>query len=227
MAMLHENQFPIALEADFLTMLDIDVGDEDNKSWPVKYYNRAWWNGRKPWDLDSSEILDALSIDKCLETHKKLLSSSKKGCIHWLPVLSSLPTMPTFNIGMALSPNRIKENDVECQQCSQFTHILSNSLNDLLDTHCFSNVMKTNSEAQWNMDMLWASTFHMLHEAAMIKEMAGPSLTSSVHRSGLVQFFDPKMGNRLPNSEISKNRDCNRFFSVSVIMSKNQLKPVF
>ena len=76
--MLHEDQLPIAFEANFLTMLDIDVGDEENKSRPVKYYDRAWWNGRKPQDLDSSKILDALSIDKCLETHKKLLLLSKK-----------------------------------------------------------------------------------------------------------------------------------------------------
>ena len=52
MAMLHEDQLPIAFEANFLTMLDIDVGDEENKSWPVKYYDCAWWNGRKPQNLD-------------------------------------------------------------------------------------------------------------------------------------------------------------------------------
>ena len=178
MAMLHEDQLPIAFEADFLTMLDIDLGDEENKSWPVEYYDHAWWNGRKPRDLDSSKILDALSIDKCLETQETAFVV-KKGRIHWLPVLSSLPTMPTFNIGMALSPNRIKANDIECWQCSQLSHILSNSLNDLLDAHCFSNVMKTSSKAQWNMDMCQASTFHVLHEVAVIKEMASPSSASA------------------------------------------------
>ena len=178
--MLHEDQLPIAFEADFLMMLDIDVGDEENKSWPVEYYDHAWWNERKPRDLDSSEILDALSIDKCLETHKKLLLLSKKGRIHRLLVLLSLLTMPTFNIGTSLGPNGIKANDVECRQCSQLSHILSNLLNDLLNTHCFSNVMKTSSKAQWNMDMHQASTFHMLHEAA-VKEMAGPHLNHSLH----------------------------------------------
>ena len=106
--------------------------------------------------------------------------------------------MPTFNISTALSPNEIKANDVECQQCSQLSHILSNLLNDLLDAHRFSNVMKTSSEAQWNMDMHQASTFHMLHEAAMIKEMASPSSTlgrgpsrqsQKKRRSNLINFI--------------------------------------
>ena len=95
--------------------------------------------------------------------------------------------MPTLNISMALVPNRIKANDVECWQCSQLSHILSNLLNDLLNAHHFSNVMKTSSEAQWNMDMHWASTFHMLHEVAVIKEMAGPSspLASSLGQGSI------------------------------------------
>ena len=51
--------------------------------------------------------------------------------------------------------------------------------------------------------------------------------TDSVCRFGPVRFFDPKTGNRLPNSEISKNWDRNQFFSVSVITSKNRSKLVF
>ena len=152
-SMLREDQPPISFNLDFLMMLDIDMSDKDNKSRIVDQYERAWWNGRKPRQLDLSEILDKSSIDRCLNFHKVQLMSSKNGSIQRLPVLVSMPTMPANIIGNPLSDNGTSAFKNQCWHCAQYHQILSNLLQDLLDIHCFSNTMSSSSETQWSLDM--------------------------------------------------------------------------
>jgi hypothetical protein len=52
----------------------------------------------------------------------------------------------------------------------KYKDILSDTLNDLVDLHKFSNAMYMASKDQWILDMRRASTFNLLHEAAVIKE---------------------------------------------------------
>ncbi|KAF8815247.1 hypothetical protein BYT27DRAFT_7249330 [Phlegmacium glaucopus] len=63
----------------------------------------------------------------------------------------------------------------QCPQCTQYREILGDTLQDLLEVHRFSNSMSTASKNQWNLDMRRASTFNLLHEAAVIKETASPA----------------------------------------------------
>ena len=87
------------------------------------------------------------------------------------------------NISKLLGAEGTRTNDNPCRQCSQYCQILSNILEDLVDVHLFSNVMSTSSETQWNLDMCRASTFNLLHKAAMIKEMAGPTSATRLRRT--------------------------------------------
>ena len=69
-----------------------------------------------------------------------------------------------LNLGPSLS-----SNVSSCQKCKQYKDILSNTINDLVDIHHFTNTMFTSSKAQWKVDMRQASTFNLLYEAAIIK----------------------------------------------------------
>ena len=56
MALLHKSQLLISFDSDFLFMLDINVSDKDNKCQIIEKYELAWWNERKPPDLDAAEF---------------------------------------------------------------------------------------------------------------------------------------------------------------------------
>ncbi|KAF8806061.1 hypothetical protein BYT27DRAFT_7257484 [Phlegmacium glaucopus] len=177
MAMLHQDDFPIVFDPDFLLTLDIGTHASDNKSRVVSNYECCWWKGRKPRDLALVKILDASCLSRCMEFHKIQLASANHGQIVDLPPVISPPTMPPLpsnagltNIG-ADAASITNPNTAE--QLQKYRDLLSNLLQNFLDTHKFATAMSTASETQWNLDMRRASAFHQLHEAALIKETAG------------------------------------------------------
>jgi len=60
-----------------------------------------------------------------------------------------------------------------CKKCAAYSHQLSKTILDLVNIQTYANTMLTCAESQWNIDMRRASTFNLLHEAVVIKEMAG------------------------------------------------------
>ncbi|KAF8804423.1 hypothetical protein BYT27DRAFT_7025902, partial [Phlegmacium glaucopus] len=179
MAMLQQDDLPIPFDPEFLMMLDIGAHESDNKSRVVEKYNRAWWNGRKPRSLAIAKILDHSCLPKCLHMHKIQLASTCRGEIVDCPQVPAKPTMPA-----ALAGAGTDASAGQCQQCVLYRDILGDTLRDFLDVHRFSNTMSTASKNQWHLDMRRASTFNLLHEAAVIKESSTPAsdeLAQQVH----------------------------------------------
>jgi hypothetical protein len=157
-ALLKENEFPIGVNPDFLLTLDSDLSVQHDSCAIVDVYECAWWKKPiKEGSLKSARVLDHSSIDKCIETHLKQIPST-------------IPTLATNADDPHLGTEAI--NSRRCPQCNQYRQILSNTLQDLLEIQQFSSSMATSSECQWNIDMRRASTFNLLHEAAVIKEMS-------------------------------------------------------
>ena len=183
MAMLHEDQLPIKFDIDFLMMLDTDECANDEKCRIVDQYRSAWWLARKPRDLNMPEILDGASIGQCLDVHKRHFASSDNGygVQTAVPIVMKVRPAEVLNADVTSSHSTAENASAlmnPCRQCVQYRQIISNALNDMLDTYQFSNLMKTSSETQWNMDMRRASAFNLLHETVLIKEMADPSAPS-------------------------------------------------
>lgn len=97
MAMLREDQLPIAFDPDILMMLDTDVCENDLKCRIVNQYGCAWWLSRKPRDLILSEILDGASVGNCLDIHQRQISSSDDGSNIQSTYPLILNTMPVDN----------------------------------------------------------------------------------------------------------------------------------
>ena len=81
LALVDEKMLPLNFDQDFLLMLDIGAHNDDNDSQVVKKYERSWWIGKKPRNLDLIEILDKSSITRCLETHQHQLLPSRRGIV--------------------------------------------------------------------------------------------------------------------------------------------------
>ncbi|KAF8815456.1 hypothetical protein BYT27DRAFT_7249119 [Phlegmacium glaucopus] len=143
MAMLHEDDLPIAFDPDFLLTLDIGAHENDNESRVVSNYERSWWKGRKPRDLVVVEILDESCLDRCLMVHKIQLAFTHPGVVVDSPV-SSRPVMPASS-GSAGTPNTGAGTDPDpdagshpltaAEQCHQYWDLLSSVLQDFLHTH--------------------------------------------------------------------------------------------
>lgn len=180
LAILDEDELSIAMSPDFLLTLDCDLSIPKSNCRIVDSYECDWWNARKPRDLNSAMILDRLTIEKCLEKHLIQLNELGLG-----PEMNARPTTPVLppHPGASSTHLNLKESSaaksLQCQKCDQYSQILSNTLQDILDAHNFANTMLTSSEAQWNLGMRRASTFNLLHEAAVIKEKAEPSSARS------------------------------------------------
>ena len=76
-------------------------------------------------------------------------------------------------VPMGPSAPFLATSKADCSQCGQYCDLLGGVLHELLAIHQFLLVMSTASENQWSLDMCRASTFNLLHEAAVIKE-CGP-----------------------------------------------------
>jgi hypothetical protein len=171
LGMLSDDHLPIEIDPSILMMLDIDVTDKANKCRIVQRYEHAWWNERKPRNLELADILDASSVRKCLEFHRNELALSDDRPIIHQSTPSSMPTNTAIQGSAGHPISQLAKQS--CRQCTEYSEILSATLHDLLDTHRFSNTSMTSSETQWNLDMRRASTFYELHEAVVKKETAG------------------------------------------------------
>jgi len=160
MALLDEDDLPLAFDLDFKMMLDVDPSFQHRLCQLVDVYSSAWWKRNMPRSLDLAELLDASSFKRCLETHKKQLADPEDTT----SVIPPIPTSPTS------PPPHSSANS--CPKCGHYSQILSNALQDLVNVHELSNTMVASHEAQWNISMRRASTFNLLHEAAVIKDVA-------------------------------------------------------
>jgi hypothetical protein len=164
-SMIREGFLPLEFDPDFLTTLDI--GNDEAPI--ITQYSYPWWKAQKPRSLDEVVILDSYSLQECLDTHRDLLNS-KHISYTPRPVLTTTLTLgpddPSVAGTGAADP---------CQKCLQYKYILSDSLNDLVDIHTYSNAMFAASKNQWRLDMRRASTFNLLYEATVNKESEDPS----------------------------------------------------
>jgi hypothetical protein len=159
-ALLDEDDLPLAFDLDFKLMLDVDPSFQHSLCKLVDVYSSAWWKRNKPRSLDLADILEVSSFKRCLETHKHQLADAED-------TTSDIPSIPN---SPKSPPPRTSGNS--CPKCGHFSQILSNALQDLVNVHELSNTMVTSHEAQWNMSMRRASTFNLLHEAAVVKDVA-------------------------------------------------------
>ena len=179
------------MTSDFLLALDADSFD-NNKSRIVDHYERAWWKGRKPWSIDLTEILDRSSIGLCLKDYQKQLLAELGN------VRSQMPKGPKSPASInPSSDHTLAESKTACDQCAQYSEILSDTLHNILNTHQLANAMCTISESQWKINMRRASTFNLLHEAAIMKETAdignnqafiGADITKSVAENAKLEL---------------------------------------
>lgn len=176
-ALLEEADLPIGFDLDFITTLDTDLAEQDPMCKIMDKYECAWWTQRKPRNLDSADVLDRSSFDKCLQTHLNQIDVQKGG----RKDLSSSLISPTKITTAETSANNTLPL---CLNCETLTDILSNTLVDVVDLHSYANTMVTSGECQWNIDMRRASMFNLLYEAAVIKETAvAPSAISASVRT--------------------------------------------
>jgi hypothetical protein len=159
-ALLDEDDLPLPFDLDFKIMLDVDPSFQHRLCQLVDVYSSAWWKRNKPRTLDLADILDASSFRRLLDTHKEQLADAEDTT--WdIPPIPTSPKSP---------PPHSSANS--CPKCGHYSQILSNALQDLVNVHELSNTMVASHEAQWNISMRRASTFNLLHEAAVIKDVA-------------------------------------------------------
>ena len=171
LALADVSLLPLSFEPDLLATLNVGI-DDDKSCWRVSSYHCAWWLARKPRNLDSVDVLDWSSIDKCLEVHQLLLLPSQRGEVidssstSMTPMVVLVPTAPSAHF--------LATSKANCGQCERYRDLLSGVLRELLEVRQFASAMASASENQWSLDMRRASTFNLLYEAAVIKE-CGPS----------------------------------------------------
>jgi len=177
MAVLPENELPLAIHPNFLATLNIGAYEEDKKCQVVKGYNLSWWTGQKPRDLDTVKILDQLALAGCITHYHQQQSSQVLGPSTLVPPAgtnSGSGSNSGSNTGSDTGISIDNTTGVEdCTKCPHYHNLLSDDLQDIVKFHNFSNAMATTSEMQWNQGMQRTATFHLFHEAALLKETAG------------------------------------------------------
>ena len=173
---------------DFLATLD--TGEHHS----VKSYELSWWSGRKRRNLNTVEILNASTLEKCL-THFRDQKSNPITSIH-LPAGANagihardrLESSSGTGAGFAESSSSAGAGcvnpspplldsppvgaGVSCRKCFRYRQLLSDVLQEIIKYQSFASGMATSSENLLNLGIRKASTFNLLHEAAIMKESA-------------------------------------------------------
>ncbi|KAF8805796.1 hypothetical protein BYT27DRAFT_7257903, partial [Phlegmacium glaucopus] len=173
MGLLHEDALPLIMDPGFLATLDMGAHEEDNKSQVVSEYEHQWWSGRKPRDLGTVKILNKSTVQESLDHYRERRSSPVETAnvgddagVH-------------VDAGSRSSAGAGAGDNYACPRCTQYREVLSDVLQDVITFRNLSSVMATSSETQWKLGLRRASTFHLLHEAAVLKETAGCSAPAS------------------------------------------------
>lgn len=175
-----EMGFPTIFEPEFLATLDLDRRDKDCKYSVVERYQHQWWTGRKPRDLNVVDILNAETVSSCLELYRKQLtglsempenmstagSAANAGCSSTARSAANAGYLPNAGHTTAgISPAALS-----CPTCIEYKDVLSLTLQDILKFNNFASLMVTCTENLLKIGTRKASTFHLLHEAAILKE---------------------------------------------------------
>ena len=202
MLVLYKTQLPMPLAPALLPTLDVGGQNSDKISHVVKDHKYNWWTGQKPRDLNLVKVLDSTTFGDFLEHYERQhladgpsdsaatttpsnITYANTGTTHNMPVNSSGASLPDASpsqlyakTGTTWSGNLLNSS---CQQCEQYQDVISNLLHDVLKFHTFSVAISMASENQWQLGMCWASTFHQLHEAALLKETDASAATAPPH----------------------------------------------
>ncbi|KAF8799630.1 hypothetical protein BYT27DRAFT_7263716 [Phlegmacium glaucopus] len=180
MAMLDEDALPLPFNASFLATLDIGVHDRNNKSQVVSTYDYTWWSGRKPRNLSTVTVLDASNLETCLNNYQlqrslapasAALVDSGAGASAGLTQAASAG-VPTSAEDIPSPLHAGADHSPTCHRCNKYRDLLSDVLQDVLRFRNVSSLMSTSSEHRWKLGVCRASTFHLLQEAALLKETA-------------------------------------------------------
>jgi hypothetical protein len=177
MALVHDDDLPLNFDSGLLSTLDIGAHTNDNKSKIVGSYEHNWWTGRKARDLKNVQKLDASTVLSCLDHYKQQLSLStpvvgsgsnyRAGAVAGAGDTNTpphLPSVPAANPSTSYTGSEARS----CQKCKMYKQLLSDVL---LDTLKFRD--KTSASTLLDLGIRKASAFHLLHEAAILKETAG------------------------------------------------------
>lgn len=194
-AFVENKKIPFTPDAGFLASLD--CGEHHI----VKNFELRWWSGRKPRDLNTVEILNASTLKKCLDHYRDQKSNQLSNTtfptgagagLHAtdradagpkptlfadaIPVATHADAEPSKTYAAAGPSKTPAAADAEiavgCQSCIKYRQLLSDVLQDVLKFQDFASGMSTSSENLFNIGIRRASTFNLLHEAAIAKESA-------------------------------------------------------
>jgi len=210
---VEEDSLPLGTDPGLLETLD------SGKHQLVKNYELRWWTGRKPRDLLTVEILNKSTVKKCLDHFREQLAlpwfntKLPAGAGAGIPSDDSRSS-PRLGAGVGVLgtsapvprpgslPRRMPLNagpGDSCQNCFKMRKLLSDVLQDIQKYQNFSSVMSTSSENLLNIGIRRASTFYLLHEAALLKETGNASLpakTSTLNIADVIRNASTEL-NRL------------------------------
>ena len=179
LALHEEKNLPLLPDPSILTTLD--VGETEM----ITSYELEWWSGRKPRDLRKAEILCASTTKKCLVHFRKQKSKPlvlpagagagftlrKSDTASGTGTLPSTPSVPDHISSPAYDTNTPNSGTgTGCAKCPKYKQLLSDVLQDVLKFQDYASVMSTSSENIFNIGIRKASTFYLLHQAAILKE---------------------------------------------------------
>jgi hypothetical protein len=192
-SLVDEDIFPIPFHPDILATLDTPANP---KCEIVKKYELRWWAGRKPRDLNSVERLNSSTIKSCVNHYKQERLDAGSDTITGSgpgpgpdsssqtstgPLMDDISRSTTFGTGAGSGAGT--SSQPVCIDCSKYRQLLSDVLQDVLKFKNFASTMSTCSETLLNIGLRRASTFNLLHEAAILKETAGKSILSQTSKT--------------------------------------------
>ena len=168
----------------------LDAGDHKM----VEAYELQWWTGRKPRNINTFEVLKASSLEKCLihycsqkiyhcfgrcwcQCQSPIIPDNDANASH-IPIRpSSGPSFSHIPIASSSGIQTISRVPVgpSCLSCIKYCQLLTDVLQDINKFQSYASTMSTTSENLLNIGIHRASTFNMLHEAAILKETTGTS----------------------------------------------------
>ena len=190
MMVLDKTQLPMPLDPALLLTLDIGAENSDHISRVMKDHKHNWWTGCKPQDLNSVKVFDAMTFADSLEHYERQCFANGPGDSSAMTMASNITHADTgsaqdmpMDVSEAGSghagPSHLNAStditwsgnpsNPSCWRCEQYWYVISNLLHDVLKFYTFSMAMSMVSENQWQLGMCWASTFHQLHEGALLK----------------------------------------------------------